>query len=96
MAISGVPLKFTALLENQEAAADESVTFSCQLTKPGEQVTWFKDNEPLLLTEERYQMVNMDCSYQLVIPKVTVEDCGEYMIKVGDLQSTAVLTVNGL
>ena len=75
---------------------NETVTLTCQMTKPGVNITWLKDSKPLSLTDERYEMINQDCSYQLVIPKVTINDSAEYTVKVGELQSTAILIVNGL
>ena len=94
--VLGVPLKFSSLLENKEVMVDETVTFACQMTKPEVNVTWLRDGKPLSLTGERYEKINQDCYFQLVIPKVTVNDSAEYTVKVGELQSTAVLIVNGL
>ena len=89
------PLKFTSLLENKEAFVDEAVEFSCETTRAGIAVIWLKNNRPLLITEGRYQIVNRDCSYQLIIPSVTLDDSGEYSIQIDDLKSTAILTVTG-
>ena len=89
------PLKFTSLLENKDAFVDETVGFSCETTRTGIEVIWLKNNRPLSITEGRYQVVNRDCSYQLIIPSVTVDDSGEYSIQIDDLKSTAILTVTG-
>ena len=89
------PLKFTSLLENKEAFVNETVEFSCETSRRGIEVIWLKNNRPLSITEGRYQIVNRDCSYQLVIPSVTLDDSGEYSIQIDDLKSTAILTVTG-
>ena len=39
--------------------------------------------------------VNQDCTYKLIIPDVAIDDTGEYTVEVGELQSTAQLTVFG-
>ena len=89
------PLMFTKLLEDRHTVVGETVEFSCQMTQSGIEATWSKDNEPLSLTEGKYKIINKDCSYQLIIPSVTVKDMGEYTITAKDLQSTATLTVHG-
>ena len=90
-----LPLSFTTLLESKEAMIDETVEFTCEISQPGVEVVWLKNNQPLSVTDGRYEIINQDCSYQLIIPNVTTEDTGEYTIIAGELQSTAVLTVNG-
>ena len=83
------------MLENREATTNQTVEFSCQMTQSGTDVVWLRNGQPLSLTEGRYQIRSQDCSYNLVIPNVTTDDVGEYTIKTGEIQSTAVLTVNG-
>lgn len=68
---------------------------TCELSKPGEEVTWLKNNVPLSIGDGRYQTVNQDTTYQLIIPNVTVDDSGQYTVQAGELQSTAQLTVFG-
>ena len=55
-----------------------------------------KDNVPLSITDEKYEIINQDTSYQLVIPDVTIEDDGEYKVKGGGFESTVPLSVQGL
>ncbi len=90
-----VPLSFISPLENREAAVEETVEFLCEMTHPGLHPTWLKDNQPLSLADSRYQIVNRDSTYQLIIPSVVESDRGEYTVQFGDLQSTAVLSVQG-
>ena len=54
-----------------------------------------KDNVPLPLNDSRYEIINQDFTYQLIIPNVTEDDSGEYTIKAGEVQSTANLIING-
>ena len=89
------PLLFTKPLEDRHTVVGETVEFSCQMTQSGIEVTWSKDNHPLSLAEGRHKIINKDCSYQLIVPSVTLKDMGEYTITAKDLQSTAILTVHG-
>ncbi len=71
------------------------MTLITELPDPGLQVTWYKDNTALSMSEGRYQTVNKDCSYQLVIPKISMADEGEYKVKSGQLESKIDLTIHG-
>ena len=71
------------------------MTLMTDLPEPGLDVTWFKDNVPLSMSEGRYQTVNQDCSYQIIIPDVKVEDSGEYCAVGGGYESTVSLNVLG-
>ena len=66
------------------------------MPKDGLEVTWMKDNVPLSITDEKYENINQDTSYQLVIPDVASEDSGEYKVQGGGFESTVPLSVQGL
>ena len=85
----------TDVQENAEAIPGETVTLMTELPEAGLEVMWLKDNVPLSMTGGKYETVNKDCSYQLVIPDVTVEDGGQYKVQGGEYQSTVLLTVSG-
>ena len=89
------PLVFTKLLENKEAVFGETVEFTCEMSQTGVEVTWFRNNQPLCLSESRYLIVNKDYSYKLVIANVMEEDFGEYSVRFGKLHSTAALNIKG-
>ena len=83
------------LQQNMEALPGETVSLVGELQESDLEVIWLKDNVPLSVTGERYETVNRDCSYELVIPDVTVEDAGEYTVKGGGYESTVLLNVTG-
>ncbi len=66
-----------------------------ELSQGDQEVEWLKDNVPLSISEGKYEAVNQDCTYQLVIANVSVEDAGEYTVQAGEVQSTALVVVNG-
>ena len=82
--------------ENPQAIPGETVTLITELPKAGLEVTWMKDNVPLSITDEKYETINQDTSYQLVIPDVTIEDGGDYKVQGGGFESTFPLSVQGL
>ena len=71
------------------------MTLISELPESELEVTWFKDNFPLSMTDGKYETINKDCSYELVIPDVTVEDAGEYVVQGGGYESSISLTVTG-
>ena len=87
--------QFTKEQEIAEALLGETVTLMAELPETGLEVTWLKDNVPLSQISGKYETINKDCSYELVIPDVTVEDVGEYKVQGGGYESTVPLTVHG-
>ena len=71
------------------------MTLITELPESGLEVTWFKDNVPLSISDEKYHTTNKDFFYELVIPNVTVEDGGEYKVQGGGHESAVLLHVNG-
>lgn len=66
-----------------------------ELPEPGLEVKWLKDNIPLSISEGKYQTINKDNSYELVIPDVTVDDGGEYKVQGNGYEATVSLEING-
>ena len=66
-----------------------------ELPEPGLEVIWLKDNVPLSITGGKYETVNKDCSYELLIPDVTPEDVGRYKVQGGGYECTVPLSILG-
>ena len=81
--------------KNIEALPGETVTLITELPESGMDVTWLKNNVPLSLSDGKYETINQDTSYQLLIPNVSVEDSGEYTMQGGGHESTVSVTVKG-
>ena len=81
--------------ENLEALPGETATLITKLPESGLEVIWLKDNVPLSMIDAKYETINKDCSYELVIPDVTVEDAGDYKVQGGGFESVVPLIVNG-
>jgi len=80
-------------LEDQEVVEKQTATFSCSLSKPRLNVTWFK-NGVKLPENEKYQSVKEGKVYKLVIKNAALEDEDKYTIKyLDECESSADLRV---
>ena len=68
---------------------------TCKLTKPGQKISWYKDDVPIKPQKEKYEISSEDKSYTLLIPKSSVEDTAVYKAKVGKQESTCQIVVYG-
>ena len=71
------------------------MTLITELPESGMDVTWLKDNVPLSLSDGKYETINQDTSYQLLIPSVSVEDSGECKMQGDGHETTVSVTVQG-
>ncbi len=78
-----------------DATPGETVVITTELPEPGMEVTWLKENTPLSLSDGRYQTLNKDCSYQLVIANATSGDSGIYKLQGGEYESLAQVNISG-
>ncbi|GAA6091828.1 obscurin isoform X13 [Tachysurus ichikawai] len=89
------PAFFTRELEDQKALEKESVTWCCELSKPGITVQWRK-GEVDLCSCSKYKVWQDGNLVQLVIHDVDPEDSGDYTCDCGDQKTTAHLEVKAL
>ena len=87
--------QFTNKQENVDAFPGETVKLITELPESGLEVTWLKDNVPLSTIDGKYETINKDCSYQLLVADVTTEDSGSYAIQGGGFESKVSLSVLG-
>lgn len=91
------PVEFIRPLENQTVTEGQSLRLGCVLSKDNCQVTWFKDDEELVINPDdetnRYQSTHDARSYRLEIKESKMSDAGNYTIKVEDKQQTCQVIV---
>ncbi|XP_069548290.1 obscurin isoform X18 [Brachyistius frenatus] len=92
--IKAQPVTFKQKIESQEAEEGNSVTLSCELSKPGVPVEWKKGTQ-VLKSGEKYQMKQKASVNELLINKVVPEDSGDYSCVCGDQKTTASLKIKG-
>lgn len=94
LAILDKPVTLITPLKNEQVVEDNSVSFTCQLSKPDQPVQWLKNGSPIKQST-KYKISSDGSKYTLTLQKATIPDAGEYKIKLGNLESSAKLTVSG-
>ena len=86
---------FVRPLENLEVTENNEAVFECQLSKEDAQVEWWFRGMPLV-PSPYHLIASRGYIRQLIIPKVAMNDEGEYSIRVDKKNtSTAQLFVKG-
>ena len=88
------PVKITKPLKDKKVKEQETVTFECELSRPGKEVTWLCNGKPVTL-DERVKVTCDGKKHSLTFAKAVMDDDAKYTIKIGDIESTAKLTVEG-
>ncbi|KAM9848902.1 obscurin [Aulostomus maculatus] len=86
------PITFKLKLKNQQVEEENSVTLSCELSKPGLAVEWRKGEE-LLKNNFKYQSKSRNSVFELTIQNTQLEDSGLYSCIYGDVKTTANVTI---
>lgn len=89
---SAPPITFKTKLRNQQVEEENSITLSCELSKPGLPVEWRKGEE-LLKNNFKYQIKTRNSIMELIIKNTQLEDSGLYSCKYGDVKTTANITI---
>ncbi|XP_060776992.1 obscurin isoform X3 [Neoarius graeffei] len=92
LTVQVLPAIFTHELKDQKALEKESVTWSCELSKPGIPVQWRK-GEVVLRSCAKYEFRQDGHLVQLIIRDLDPEDSGDYTCDSGDQKTTAHLKV---
>lgn len=90
-----LPVIFTRELESQTGDEGSSVTFLCELSKPGVALEWRK-GELGLCACAKYEIKQTGRLATLLIHDLYPEDSGSYTCDTGENQSTAQLVVKGM
>ncbi|MEQ2162587.1 hypothetical protein GOODEAATRI_021318 [Goodea atripinnis] len=86
------PVTFKTKLRNQQLEEENSLTLSCEVSKPGLSVDWMKGKE-LLKSDFKYQIKNRNSIMELTIKNAQLEDSGLYSCICGDVKTTAHVTI---
>ena len=75
---------------------DETVTLTCEASKPNVEATWLKDGKPFSFKDKKKYKVSVDgTTHTLVIPKSEVEDSAEFTCTIGGAKTQGNVTVKG-
>jgi len=88
-------VEFTVPLKEVQSVEGQTVEMTCELSRPGQQVTWLKDGVELV-PDDRCAILVDGCQHRLIINNATLEDEAEYTVKLtDDVSSKATLWVEG-
>ena len=82
-------------LSSTEALVGETATFTCQLSKPNQDVVWNLGDKVIKASDDKYEVESHDLDYTLKIKNCTLDDAGEVSLTVGDQKTSAQLVVAG-
>ncbi|XP_044055731.1 obscurin isoform X3 [Siniperca chuatsi] len=92
LTVKAPPITFKTKLRNQQVEEENSMTLSCELSKPGLAVEWRKGQE-LLKNNFKYQIKNRNSIMELTIKNTQLEDSGLYSCIYSDVKTTASITI---
>ena len=82
-------------LSDQKVNEEETATFTCTLSQPGQKVEWFFGEETIKVNDSHYKISSKDKTYTLQVNKSVLKDIGDYTLKCGEVTTTAKLEVIG-
>ena len=89
------PVEVLKPLSSTEALVGETATFTCQLSKPNQDVVWNVGDKVIKASDDKYEVESHDLDYTLKIKNCTLDDAGEVSLTVGDQKTSAQLVVAG-
>ena len=93
--ISELPIEFIKQLSNQEVEETEDAVFTCQLSKPNQEVTWKINGKPVT-PSDKYIIQCQDNVYTLTIKNCQLDDTSDITVVTKDGKSDAHLIVIGM
>ena len=94
--VSEIPAIFTVPLEDATVWKHETVTLTCEITKPGQKVNWLKNGKALSIKEKSRMKITTDGNkHTLVIPKSEITDTAEFTCSLNRVKTHAKVTVKG-
>jgi len=89
------PVEVLKPLSSMESLVGETATFTCQLSKPNQDVVWKVGDKIIKASDDKYELESHDLDYSLKIKNCSLDDAGEVSLTIGDQQTTAQLVVAG-
>ncbi|XP_063074257.1 obscurin isoform X4 [Engraulis encrasicolus] len=86
------PIEVVEPIKDVTAEEKSSTTLSCKFSAPPSEVSWYKD-ETLLVISEKYTMKQDGTQVLLIISNLTCKDSGVFCCQSGASKSKATLTV---
>ena len=82
-------------LSSTEALVGETAAFSCQLSKPNQDVVWKLGDKVVKASDDKFELESHDLDYTLKVKNCTLDDAAEVSLSIGDQKTEAQLVVAG-
>ncbi|CAI9716214.1 titin-like [Octopus vulgaris] len=92
LSVEEIKPEFTKKLTNIKVTEKQKVVLQCELSKETTKVTW-KKNGKEIQSDNHLKIVADMKVHQLIIENVTLQDIGEYTCVVGDVSTSATISV---
>ncbi len=94
--ISAVPITFTKPLEDVTVEKGETVTLTCELSKPDQKVNWLKNGKALTFKDKnRYKITVEGTKHTLTFTKSQLDDTAEFTCSMNGTKTSGKVTVKG-
>ena len=91
-----LPPEFIAPLKDVSAEEEDTVTLTCESSKPNVKTTWLKNGKPLTIKDKNKYSISVDGNkHTLVIPKSELGVSGEFTCLMGDVKTQGKVTIEG-
>ena len=89
-----LPCTFTQPLTPLIVAESDAATLVCETSKSNQAVTWLCNGKPIS-PNEHVKLESDGNKHSLSIDKANVDDSAEYTAKIGNVETSAPITVEG-
>ena len=89
------PVDFLKPLTDVEVLEGQTATLQCEVSKPNQKATWFKNGSTEVKTGGRHEIRVEETKHTLVIQNTKLTDQSEYTVKIADKSTTASVFVTG-
>ncbi|XP_076817561.1 myosin-binding protein C, slow-type-like [Clavelina lepadiformis] len=91
--VNAKPIKVVGKMQNAKCRKGQTAEFSCEIDDPDADaiVEWFKDDNPIELKPDKYEVVKTKGKYIIKIKNVQSSDEGNYQFQIRGVRSEAEL-----
>ena len=90
-----IPIKIALNLKRYSNDTESLAVFTCSVSKPEVEVSWFKDDVEIL-PSVKYEFTQDGCMHKLTIHQLCVDDYGRYVVVIGRRMATGSEGLQGL